>query len=288
MSLTRREVLQSTAGAIFGMAGPAISSFQDRRTVSGGVSIQLIRHATCVIHYGGKTFLLDPMLSDAEAMPPIARTPNPRSNPLVALPVTAPALVTSTDAALVTHTHFDHWDAPARDLLPKNRTLFVQPPDESKIEDAGFSAVRSVASEVAWERITITRVGGQHGRGDTGQRMGPVSGSVLTNPGSPTLYIAGDSVWCAEVDNAIRVHKPDVIIVNAGAAQFLEGGPITMDIEDVASVCRSAPRAKVVAVHMEAINHCVLTRDGLRAGLKSARVNSTVLIPGDGEVLQLA
>jgi L-ascorbate metabolism protein UlaG (beta-lactamase superfamily) len=100
--------------------------------------------------------------------------------------------------------------------------------------------------------------------------MGPVSGYVLSKTGVPTLYIAGDSVWCSEVEDAIRIHKPDVIVVNAGAAQFLEGGPITMDAADVVKVCQSAPQARIVAVHMEAINQCVLTRDGLRSGLRDA------------------
>src|SRR5262245_11881420 len=113
--------------------------------------------------------------------------------------------------------------------------------------------------------------------------MGPVSGYVLSRSGSPTVYIAGDTVWCPEAADAIRAHKPSVILVNAGAAQFLEGGPITMDVEDVVNVCRAAPQATVVAVHMESINHCILTRDALRAGLSSASVTSKVLIPRDGE-----
>ena len=89
----------------------------------------------------------------------------------------------------------------------------------------------------------------------TGQRMGPVSGYVLSRSGSPTLYIAGDSVWCPEVAAAITTHKPSIIFVNAGAAQFLEGGPITMDVDDVVKVCQAAPQATIVAMHMEAVNH---------------------------------
>jgi L-ascorbate metabolism protein UlaG (beta-lactamase superfamily) len=118
--------------------------------------------------------------------------------------------------------------------------------------------------------------------------MGPVSGYVLTRAGSPTVYIAGDTVWCPDVADAIRTHQPDVIVLNAGAAQFLEGGPITMDVDDVIAVCQAAPRATIVAVHMEAINHCVLTRDGLREGLRRSPVKSTVLIPLDGEELRIA
>jgi L-ascorbate metabolism protein UlaG (beta-lactamase superfamily) len=287
MALTRRDLLRSAAYVVAGTAVPTISSAQEHRSATPGVSIQLIRHATCLIRYGGKTLLLDPMLSDAGALPAIARTPNPRPNPLVPLALTPSTFLTTIDATLVSHTHFDHWDASARESVPKARTVFVQPPDKGKFDDAGFSDVRPLTAVATWEGLTLTRVGGQHGRGETGERMGPVSGYLLSKSGVPTVYIAGDSVWCSEVEDAIRAHKPDVILVNAGAAQFLEGGPITMDIDDVAKVCQAAPAAKVVAVHMEAINHCVLTREGLRSGLKRAGVSSTILIPRDGEVIQI-
>ena len=73
-------------------------------------------------------------------------------------------------------------------------------------------------------------------------RLAPVSGFVLSTSGQPTLYIAGDTVWCPVVAGAIDTHAPDIIVVNAGAAQFLEGGVITMDVDDVVQVCRAAPR----------------------------------------------
>ena len=90
--------------------------------------------------------------------------------------------------------------------------------------------------------------------------LGPVSGFVVRAPEEPSFYVAGDTVWCPEVEQALRTYEPDVVEVNAGAAQFIDSDPITMDADDVAQVARAAPRAKVVAVHMEAINHCVLTR----------------------------
>jgi hypothetical protein len=71
-----------------------------------------------------------------------------------------------------------------------------------------------------------------------------------------------------------------VIVVNAGAAQFLHGDPITMTAGDVIRVCRSTPHAQVIAVHMEAINHCLLTRAELAQQAHSA--GARLVIPGDG------
>src|SRR5262245_49087708 len=239
MTHTRRSFLQSSANASVGLLLPGLQAQKPTADSAESVRIRLIRHATCVIHYGGQTLLLDPMLSDPGAMPAIARTPNPRPNPLVPLPVPATELIAGLTATLVTHTHFDHWDTAARDGLSKGGTVFVQPPDTSKFVDARFTDVRTVDSTLSWNGMTIARPGGQHGRGENVQRMGPVAGYVLSRRGSPTVYIAGDTVWCPEVADAIRTHQPNVIVVNAGAAQFLEGGPITMDVEDVVTVCQA-------------------------------------------------
>ena len=76
-----------------------------------------------------------------------------------------------------------------------------------------------------------------------------------------------------------------MIVVNAGAAQFLHGDPITMTSGDVVRVCRAAPHAQVVAVHMEAINHCLLTREELAQQAENAGVR--VVIPADGETVAL-
>jgi hypothetical protein len=53
-----------------------------------------------------------------------------------------------------------------------------------------------------------------------------------------------------------------------------------MGVEDVAAV-REATDAEVMAVHMEAINHCLLERETLRSETEG------VLVPEDGEVVTL-
>ncbi len=98
----------------------------------------------------------------------------------------------------------------------------------------------------------------------------------------PPLYVAGDTIWCDEVAAAIDEHRPGVIVVNAGAARFLEGDPIVMTADDVVAVARHAPDARVVAVHMEAINHCELTRAELRARVREEGLQGQVTVPEDG------
>ena len=247
------------------------------------MEIRLIRHATLLVTFHGRRLLVDPMLADPGTAPPIANSPNQHPNPLVPMPVPAGDVVAGVDAVLVTHTHRDHWDDAAAAALPKSLPLFGQPEDAEKFRGAGFTDIRTVRDVAEWDGIAIRRTGGQHGRGEVARRLAPVSGFVLRAADEPTLYIAGDTIWCPEVEQALRESDPPVSILNAGGAQFLEGGPITMTADDVAAVARAAPATRIVAVHMEAINHCIVRRADLAAALERAGLAARVAIPRDGE-----
>ena len=254
------------------------------------MKIHFLRHATVLLEDGGVKVLVDPMLGTKGAKDAVPNTPNQRRNPLTFLPIEPgemSLLIDDLEAVLVTHTHSDHWDETAQELLPKSLDIYCQPEDAEKIRDAGFVSVRSVEELVELEHIQIWRTGGQHGSGEIGRLMAPVSGFILNSEGEPGLYIAGDTIWCKEVDRAIDEHEPEVIVVNAGAAQFLEGGPITMTAHNVAQVCEAATDAKIVAVHMEAINHCILSRADLWSYLDGRGLAGRVEIPDDGQELSI-
>jgi hypothetical protein len=144
--------------------------------------------------------------------------------------------------------------------------------------------VRPVVGVIDLLGIAVARSGGQHGTGEIAEAMAPVSGFVLSAPGEPVVYIAGDTIWCDEVGRALTTHAPDVVVVNAGGARFNEGDPITMTPADVIDVAEAAPGAQVVAVHMDAINHCVDTR----ADLLQAADGGSILVPEDGDALHLS
>ena len=254
------------------------------------MQIHFLRHATLVVAIQGRYILVDPMLSPAEAMAPVANAANQRRIPLVELPLAEVELrymLDHIDAALVTHTHRDHWDDRAAELLSRDLPILCQPADEARFRQSGFADVSPIAASQEWRGLTIARTGGQHGTGEIGQQMGPVSGFVLRAAGEPTLYIAGDTIWCPEVQQALDSFRPDVVVLNAGAAQFLTGDPITMTAEDVAQVCRALPQAQVIAIHMEAVNHCLLSRAELRSRLAQEQLSQRVRIPADGELIEL-
>lgn len=246
------------------------------------VKLQLIRNATLRIQYAHLELLVDPMFSNAKANPPVINTANDRRNPLVPLPFSM-ADKLRPNAVLVTHLHLDHWDQAAMDALPKTTPILCQPGDEDTLESQGFMSVTAVQETLEYEGVTIIRTGGHHGTGEIGQMMGQVSGFILKAEGQPTLYIAGDTIWCDEVKEVLDAHKPDMTVVNAGGARFLTGDPIIMDEDDVVELLRYAPHTKAVAVHMEAINHCLVTREGLSGRLAAEGLRAQIEIPQDGE-----
>ncbi len=235
--------------------------------------LTLVRSATVIVELEGRRILVDPMLDDVGARPPIANTANQVPNPTAPLPFPAEEVVRGLDAVIVTHRHRDHLDERAEALLPRDVPVFCQPQDEEALRGLGLDA-RPVADELEWAGLRIFRTPARHGHGAIAEALGPVSGFVLGD-----LYLAGDTVWYDGVAETIERHRPRVVVVNAAGACFVEGGLIVMGVDDVREVVARVP--VVVAVHLEALNHCFLGRDDLREALPS------VLVPEDGETLDL-
>lgn len=280
--MNRRSFIQWGTAAI-GLL--PLSSLASKNT---NVTIRLLRHATLVVEINGVKFLIDPMLSAKDAMDPVKNAGNDLRIPLVDLPISSEAMskiINDVDAVIITHTHRDHWDVVAQKDIPEDKLLLIQPLDEESIRKQGFKKIISVSKSIEFKGLQITRTGGQHGSGEIGLRMGTVSGFIISN-GKTKIYVAGDTIWCPEVEHAIQKHQPGIIIVNAGEARFLQGDPITMGVSDIAKVSKAAPNAKIIAVHMDTINHCLLTRFELKKALNETGLLEKFLIPGDGELIE--
>ena len=242
-------------------------------STAAGAAVTLVRNATVIVTVGETTFLVDPLFASQGALPPIDNTPNDRRNPLVPMP----DVDFTHDAVVVTHRHPDHFDDAAKEALDADVPLFCQPAEADAFAEDGFTDVRPVAETASFDGVRLHRTPGRHGHGELAERMGPVSGFVFE--GEETLYLAGDTVWYEPVAETLAKFDPDVVVLNGGAARFTEGEPITMGVDDVAAV-REATDAAVAVVHMEAINHCLLSREELRAETED------VLVPEDGEQIE--
>ena len=250
-------------------------------------SIQLIRNATLLLKYAGHQILVDPMFSPRGTMGSIS---GKGDSPLVDLPIPIDILLQGTELVLVTHTHPDHFDQVASNQLPKTIDLFYQPADEATIEKEGFTNACAIIESTRWNEIEIYRTGGQHGSGEVLNYMGTVSGYVLKAEGQPTLYIVGDSIYIDEIRENIRTHKPDYIIINSGGAIWpgYPENPLLMNETEALSLVQENTDAKVIAVHMDAIDHCMTTRASLHQKANELEIsNDRLLIPTDGEAINL-
>lgn len=252
------------------------------------MQIQLVRNATLRVNYGGKLVLIDPFLLPKHSYPSFAGR---EENPTIDLPMSVDDVLADVEMVLVSHLHTDHFCPDAKRLIPKHLPLFCQPGDDAHIIEHGFENVNVVEDKVEWEDISITRVPAQHGSGESVLRdMGDVSGFVLEGSGEPTVYWAGDTILYDAVRENIAQYQPDIIITHSGGGIWgADKTLIIMDASQTIEVCRLAPDAtKVVAVHLEALDHCLTPREEIWTQADANGIaHDRLLIPADGETVRL-
>lgn len=287
---TRRQLLAMSASAIVGSALSVSAQGMQSCSESKG-KITQIRNATLRIDYGGLRFLVDPMLAERHALAGFPGTVNSEQrNPMVHLPRPIAEIV-DVDAVIVTHLHEDHWDQAARDALPKDLPIFAQnDADAVVIRDQGFTDVRVLSASSVFNGVRLIKTSGRHGTEThyevMAEILGDVCGVVFSHPDEKTVYLAGDTIWNDEVAAVLSAQTPDIAILNAGYAmvQGIDGG-IIMGTEDVLRVHQAAPKALLIASHVEAINHCVLTRADLNVFAAEQGFSERLRTPGDGETI---
>ncbi|GGJ57514.1 MBL fold metallo-hydrolase [Virgibacillus salexigens] len=249
------------------------------------MNLQQIRNATLVVDYADKKFLIDPFLADKGTYPPFPNSARQeQNNPLVNLPTSIDKIISNINAVIVTHLHLDHFDEVAKEVLPKDIKMFVQNEEDAKeVEKGGFQNVEVLQEDSVFEDVKLIKTKGNHGRGEIVKLAGPVCGVVFKHPMEKTLYVAGDTVWYEGVQEEIDAHNPAIIVVNAGDNQFLEGGSLVMSKDDVYQVSKASPHAKIIASHMEAVNHWTLSREELKSFINEKGISSNVFVPEDGE-----
>lgn len=276
-------LLIALSGLFMGKFANAKALFKGQK--AKGIKIRQIRNATLVIEYGGKRFLVDPMLSKKGTYPPFPNSlRQDQKNPLVELPVTAEEIVDGIDAVFFSHLHVDHYDDAAKELIPRGAKIFVQDEaDKKNVESAGFTNVEVLTDNTRFAGIQLCKTKAQHGRGEILKRAGQVCGIVFKHPKEKTLYIAADTVWYKGVQEAIDKYGPEIIIVNGGDNQFFNSGSLIMGKDDIYEVHKAASKSKIIVSHMEAVNHYNLSRKDLKVFLKEKGIASNVLVPDDGE-----
>jgi L-ascorbate metabolism protein UlaG (beta-lactamase superfamily) len=251
------------------------------------MKVRLLRNATLLVESSSTVLLVDPMLGKKGELGPFPYINDTRDNPLVDLPVSSDelaAIIKRVNAVLLTHLHPDHWDFSAQNLIPKNIPIFCQPVDKEAILNAGFENVYEIDEKKNVFDLMLYRTNGKHGIGEIGDLMGTVSGFVIEHQ-NEKIYLAGDTIWCDDVKNAVEQFQPDKIIVNGGGAQFNIGEHVTMNRDDLSQIYQYYPSADYYVVHLEAVSPIQETRLEIQEFLNDNALNESFKIPDDGEYL---
>lgn len=263
------------------------------------MKIHHLRSATFVIESGDNYILIDPMLGGKGSMPPFSVFRfKAAKNPTVDLPNNAQAILSKVNQALVTHSqtfgfkplqHGDHLDPAGEKFLIDNKVPVTTPAkDKTYLEKYGMTVSDGLKP---WEKTpflggSITAIPAQHGHGWIHTVMANGCGFFLQLPDEPSIYISGDTVLTDDVKKALTELKPDITVVATGQAQMDVGQPLLMSSDEVTQFIRLSPN-KVIANHMEALNHCPIDRATLKRSLEVEGLVEKVLIPQDGETLSL-
>ncbi len=261
------------------------------------MKIHHLRSATFVIESGKHFILIDPMLGDQGTLPPFSVFRfKAAKNPTVDLPSNAQDLLAKVTHCLVTHSqtfgfkplqHGDHLDSAGEAFLIKHSIpVTTLTKDKAYLEKYGMSVESGLEPWISTEFLggNITAVPAQHGHGWIHKVMANGCGFFLELPNEPSIYISGDTVLTPDVERALSELKPDITVVATGQAQMDVGQPLLMSTNEAMEFIRLSP-GKVIANHMEALNHCPVDRATLKRSLEAQNLLEKVSIPEDGESL---
>lgn len=261
------------------------------------MKIHHLRSATFIIESGENFILIDPMLGKKGSLPPFSIIKHKaQKTPTVDLPDTAEELLNKVNHCLITHSqtfgfkplqHGDHLDPTGEQFLSENNIPISTPlKDKAYLEKYGMRVENGLSDFKTIDFLggKLTAIPAQHGHGWIHKLMANGVDFILELPNEPSIYISGDTVLTDNVKKALIDFKPDITVVAAGRAQMDVGNPLLMSTDEVIQFINLSPN-KVIANHMEALNHCSVTRDILKRNIEEQKVIKPVFIPKDGETI---
>lgn len=278
-------------------AGPAA----DANTDAAGGRLQWRGGPTAILERDGLRLLTDPVLgprgpavfvlprhpSTGVENAPIARYTDPPAEPLGRL-----------DVILLSHNHADHFDAVAKETLPKD-VLFVLPPDAVEAaRAAGFTRL----TPLDWDaetviptrsgRLRILAVPANHSHDAAlDATLGKGNGYVLRWEGAApySVYWTGDAVFTEPMRAvAARFAPIDLWLPHLGAVG-VDGarGLRTMDAEEAVAAAALLRARHVIPIHHTTFGHYrePVAAFVQRAGTKG--LSAHVHVPTDGAWMSL-
>jgi len=265
------------------------------------VSLYWLGGATMELRLGSFRLLTDPVLADGPVAFYMDGHPSTGKDgePIERYASVPPLRVDGLDALLLSHTHTDHFDAVARERVP--RALWgLAPADQvPRLEAWGYEVIEGVVPgeehhiERAGQVLRIRALPARHSHdAATSEELGNVNGYLIeheTVRRTFRLVWTGDTVWFDELPDAVLQRGPvDVLIPHLGAVG--RGGPwglMTMDAEEAARLIERVAPNRVVPVHHHTFSHYTEPVSALVDRLHHTRFAEALRVAEEGEVVAL-
>jgi N-acyl-phosphatidylethanolamine-hydrolysing phospholipase D len=257
--------------------------------------------ATMELRLGAFRLLTDPVLADGPVAFHMDGHPSTGADgvPIHRSAAVPPLELEGLDALLLSHVHGDHFDAVARERVP--RTLWGLAPAEQvlRLEGWGFDLVEGTVPgeehrlERAGEILRLRVLPARHSReAATRAELGAVNGYLLEHTSvRRTLRLAwtGDTVWFDELPAAILARGPvDVLVPHLGAVG--RGGPwgmMTMDAAEAARLVEAVDPRWIVPVHHHTFSHYTEPVDALVTRLAGGPYRDRLRVIAEGDWVAL-
>lgn len=233
-------------------------------------SIQWLGGPTALLEYGQVRAITDPMLGprgpNAFVLPkhPSTGEPNAEIARYVALPSYS---LDNLNAILISHTHNDHVDARAKELLPKNIPLVVAAAGAESMRAAGFSDVRGLdwgettTIDAGKTTLRVLAVPAHHAHdADLDREVGKGNGYILEwrdGDSSYRAYWTGDAVLSDETQHFVEHYgQVDLLLPHmGGVGGDGQRGLRTMNAREALELTRRVQPKRVMPIHHTTFAH---------------------------------
>lgn len=212
-----------------------------------GVTIHWVGHASMIMQMHDKVIATDPNYSNTIGM--LARR------------VVAPALnasaLTSVDATIISHTHFDHFNFGSLDMLPKNGDLFIPTGGVEYLPEFAFRDIFEMTPWRSVERdglritaVPVQHFGGRYGMDIAWQRDQGYTGYIVEYRGT-TIFFGGDMgyhpVLYKEIGRRFRVDIALLPIAPIEPRDFMK--PVHVDPVEALHVMEDVNARYMIPMH---------------------------------------
>jgi L-ascorbate metabolism protein UlaG (beta-lactamase superfamily) len=248
---------------------------------------------TALLEFGGVRLLTDPTFDPAGGEYPSG----PATLRKLSAPALSPANVGFLDYVLLSHDHhFDNLDRTGRSLLSNAKAVLTTREGAGRLggNSIGFKPWQSMDLPTGHgPGLRIVATPARHG--PHGLDRGPVIGFVFFLVDAPDgepdhgVYFSGDTVWFEGVAEVAQRLKPQVAILNLGAARVPEVGPfhLTMTASEAIEAARAFSSAAIVPLHFEGWAHFSEGRREIEGAFAAADLSRRLRWPERGRAIQI-